>query len=75
MKLKFVKILFVFLFALFVSYRGYIYHNSNAISLLMVENIEALAGGEGGSTGCCPSVGSICFSDGVILADHEICGF
>lgn len=73
MKLNFVKKAIAFAFALSLGYEAYLYQKPNVISSLAVENIEALAGGEGDSRGCCPSAGSTCSSGGIILIDYDFC--
>ena len=45
-----------------------------AMSDLTLENIEALASGEGGSVRCCPDPGDECkLSSGDILKDQDEC--
>ncbi len=71
------KIMYAVTFVALAVVAGWNYQQNQkevAMSDLTLENIEALASGEGGSVRCCPDPGDECkLSSGDILKDQDEC--
>ncbi len=73
MKKTILKFCFVIAVVAAAGYTAYESQTSNELNGLALENVEAIASGEGGSVHCCPDPGDTCDIGVAILHGQDEC--